>query len=86
MKYIFSDENTLLEKCLAQDKKAWDIFVERYNRLIYKSIVQTLKKYSFTIDFVFSQFLRFINSFSMVLGTSIGSLDSTNGLNIIYFN
>jgi RNA polymerase sigma-70 factor, ECF subfamily len=50
MKYIFSDENTLLEKCLAQDKKAWDTFVERYNRLIYKSIVQTLKKYSFTIE------------------------------------
>jgi len=46
MKHIFSDENTLLEKCLAQDKKAWDVFVERYNRLVYKAIVQTLRKYS----------------------------------------
>jgi len=50
MKFKVSDDNSLLEKCLAQEKKAWDSFVDRYNRLIYKSIVQTLKKYSFTIE------------------------------------
>jgi RNA polymerase sigma factor (sigma-70 family) len=50
MKFRFSDENTILERCLAQDKKAWDVFVDRYNRLIYNAIVQTLNKYSFPIE------------------------------------
>ena len=50
MKFKFSDDNSLLERCLAQDKKAWDVFVDRYNRLIYNAIVQTLNKYSFAIE------------------------------------
>jgi len=44
----FRVEKKLLERCLAQDKKAWDIFVERYNRLISHAILHTLEKYSFS--------------------------------------
>lgn len=44
------DERKLLEGCLAQDKQAWDTFVEKYNRLISHAIVITLKKYSFTTE------------------------------------
>ena len=40
------DERKLLDRCLAQDKEAWDTFVETYNRLISHAIAQTLKKYS----------------------------------------
>ena len=40
------DERKLLQGCLAQDKEAWDTFVETYNRLISHAIAQTLKKYS----------------------------------------
>jgi len=42
----FPDENDLLKRCLAKDKKAWDIFVERYHPLISHAILQTLEKYS----------------------------------------
>jgi len=47
LKFRSLDEKTLLEKCLEQDKKAWDTFVEKYNRIISHAIVQTLQKYSF---------------------------------------
>jgi len=50
MKFESLDEQTLLEKCLQQDKKAWDAFVERYNRIISHAIVHTLRKYSFDVD------------------------------------
>jgi len=50
MKFKLLDENTLLKRCLEQDKKAWDVFVDRYNRLIYNAIVQTLNKYSVTSE------------------------------------
>lgn len=49
-KFSLSDEDTLLEKCLAQDKKAWDVFVEKYNRLIYSAIIQTINKYSYPTE------------------------------------
>jgi len=49
-RFAFPDEKKLLKRCLAQDKKAWDTFVERYNRLICHAIVQTLKKYSFDLE------------------------------------
>jgi len=42
------DEKALLKRCLEDDKRAWDTFVERYNRVIYGAIVQTLTKYSFS--------------------------------------
>ena len=50
MAFGFPDERKLLEGCLAQDKQAWDTFVENYNRLISHAIVITLKKYSFTTE------------------------------------
>jgi RNA polymerase sigma factor (sigma-70 family) len=40
-------EKKLLERCLNQDKKAWDNFVDQYGSLISHAIVQTLKSYSF---------------------------------------
>ena len=45
-RFGFPDERKLLAQCLAQDKMAWDTFVERYNRLISHAIFQTLKRYS----------------------------------------
>jgi len=41
------DEKGLLKRCLAQDKKGWDIFVEQYAPLISHAIIQTLQKYLF---------------------------------------
>ena len=49
-RFAFPDEREVLEGCLAQDKKAWDTFVERYNRLISHAIVQTLRKHSFAVE------------------------------------
>ena len=46
VKFGFQDEKKLLKRCLAKDKKAWDAFVERYERLISNAILQTLNKYS----------------------------------------
>ncbi len=40
-------EKKLLKQCLAQDKKAWDAFVDQYSRLITHAIAQTLARYSF---------------------------------------
>lgn len=45
---MFADESKLLKGCLSQDKKSWDIFVKRYNRLISHAIVQTLNRYAST--------------------------------------
>ncbi|MDL1969148.1 MAG: sigma-70 family RNA polymerase sigma factor [Deltaproteobacteria bacterium] len=39
-------DTKLIIACLAQDKQAWDIFVEKYSRLICHAIVNTLRKYS----------------------------------------
>ena len=50
MRFSPPDENKLLEGCLAQDKGAWDTFVDRYSRLISHTIVQTLKRYLFTAE------------------------------------
>ena len=47
-KSSFTDEKRILEGCLQQDKKSWDTFVDRYNRLISHAIVKTLNRYSFT--------------------------------------
>ena len=43
-----SDEKELLERCLTQDKKAWETFIDQYARLISHAIVQTLHKYAFS--------------------------------------
>ena len=47
-KSSFSDEKRILKGCLQRDKKSWDTFVNRYNRLISHAIVKTLNRYSFT--------------------------------------
>jgi RNA polymerase sigma-70 factor (ECF subfamily) len=36
-------EDKLLEYCLAGDKEAWNLFVKRFNRLIYHTIYKTLR-------------------------------------------
>jgi RNA polymerase sigma factor (sigma-70 family) len=36
-------EGELLKGCISGDKKKWDIFVKRYNRLIYHTIYKTLR-------------------------------------------
>ena len=44
------NEKRLLEKCLAGDKGAWDIFVEEYSSLISQAIIRTLNRYSASTD------------------------------------
>jgi len=44
------NEKGLLEKCLARDKRAWDIFVEEYSSLISQAIIRTLNRYSAKSD------------------------------------
>lgn len=36
-------EDELLKGCIAGDKRTWDVFVERYNKLIYHTIYKTLR-------------------------------------------
>lgn len=48
MRFSLPDDNKLLEGCLAQDKGAWNTFVDRYTHLISHAIVQTLKRYLVT--------------------------------------
>jgi RNA polymerase sigma-70 factor, ECF subfamily len=43
-------EKRLLERCLAQDKGAWNKFVEEYSSLISQAIVRTLNRYSAPTD------------------------------------
>ena len=43
-------EKSLLEKCLARDKGAWNIFVEEYSNLISQAIIRTLNRYSAPTD------------------------------------
>jgi RNA polymerase sigma factor (sigma-70 family) len=44
------NEKRLLEKCLAGDKGAWDIFVEGYSGLISQAIIRTLNRYAAQAD------------------------------------
>ena len=44
------NEKELLEKCLARDKGAWNIFVEEYSSLISQAIIRTLNRYSAPTD------------------------------------
>ncbi len=46
----FKEELTLLNECLSGKKEAWDIFVERYSNLIYKTILRTLRTYSVFLE------------------------------------
>lgn len=44
------DDFELINGCISCDKKSWDIFVERFTRLIYDSIIRTFKKYGAEIN------------------------------------
>ena len=50
MRTGFHDDIKLVERCISQDKKAWDAFVEKYKRLTSHSIVQALKRYLFSLE------------------------------------
>ncbi len=56
-------DRELIEGCLAQDKKAWDLFVARFSNLIYWSVQRTLKKSAFVsrkdlADDIFQEIFR----------------------------
>jgi RNA polymerase sigma-70 factor (ECF subfamily) len=38
-------EKDLLKECIKGDKKAWDLFVEKYTKLVYNTILKTLQMY-----------------------------------------
>ena len=40
-------ESELIKRCIKKDKKAWDIFVEKYSRLVYWAIRKRLAMSSF---------------------------------------
>lgn len=58
------EDRVLLKACLNGDKKGWDDFVDRYNRLVYHAINKTLAKYSIPVknDFVEDIFQSFFVS------------------------
>ncbi len=39
------DDFNLIRNCIAGDKKSWDQLVEKFGRLIYDSIIRTLRKF-----------------------------------------
>ena len=41
------DESTLIKGCIARDKKAWNLFVERFSEIIADAIHKSLRKSSF---------------------------------------
>lgn len=40
-----ASEKELLKECIKGDKKVWDLFVDRYTKLIYNTILKTLQMY-----------------------------------------
>lgn len=36
------DDKNLLQGCINRDKKSWDLFVERYGKLIYSTLHHVL--------------------------------------------
>lgn len=46
----FHDDIQLVERCISQDKKAWDAFVVKFQGLISHSIVRTLRRYAFPME------------------------------------
>lgn len=41
------DDSRLIQACLEKDKKAWDLFVKRFSKLIYWSIRKVFMAYAF---------------------------------------
>lgn len=42
------DDKKLIQDCIKQDKKSWDLFVERYSKLIYSTLHHVLGEKGFT--------------------------------------
>lgn len=47
---FFMNESEILERCLKKDKKAWNLFVEKYCRLVYWAIRKRLDISRFKCD------------------------------------
>ncbi len=75
-----SSENDLLKACSTGDKKAWDLFVERYTNLVYHTIQKTLKIYY--PDFLYQDIEDFHNSiFLSFLEEDYKKLKQFKGIN-----
>ena len=46
--FAINDDFSLLTKCIDGEQEAWDIFVKRYSKLVYHSILHTFKFHSFS--------------------------------------
>jgi RNA polymerase sigma factor (sigma-70 family) len=47
--HLFSPDE-LIQNCARKDKRAWDIFVERYSRVIFWAIRDRLKRFGYNFD------------------------------------
>jgi len=47
---IQKDFLNFLDKCVKKDKVAWDRFIEKYSNLVYKYIIKTLNRYTYTFQ------------------------------------
>ena len=45
---LSSDE--LVQNCIKKDKRAWDIFVERYSKVVFWAIRNRLKRFGYNFD------------------------------------
>lgn len=43
-------DETLIEGCIKKDKRAWDIFVERYSKIVFWAIRQRLRRFGYIFD------------------------------------
>jgi len=53
MDFAGSDKPTdqeLIESCIRKDKRAWDIFVERYSKVVFWAIRDRLKRFGYNFD------------------------------------
>jgi len=88
-KFGLSNEDVLIKKCIDREKKAWDVFVEKYNRLIYNAIIKTINKYSYSnenqiIDDIFQTvFLSLIDNNCKKLRQFQGKCKLSSWLHII---
>jgi len=73
-------EKELLTACLQGDKKAWDVFVEKYTDLVYHTIHKTLSIYS--PDFLYQELEDIHNSiFLSLIDNDYKKLRQYKGIN-----
>lgn len=65
MNFDKRSEKELLTACIQGDKKAWDIFVEKYTDLVYHTIHKTLNIYH--PDFLYQELEDIHNSIFLSL-------------------